>query len=310
MVFPAIVYGAILVLIFFVERDKLPDMNLNISTRELISAGVIGVAVFAISNISFVYQNTPFSVQYPIDVLNARTLADIGGFAILFTHYVSCCQSRAWHEVAALKNVLQNQYVQYRMSRESINLINQKYHDLKHQIEFLKSESDESRRQEYLESMEKGIKAYELQYKTGNVVLDTVFTSKAMYCEKHGITFTCVVDGTLLDFVDVMDLASIFGNALDNAIEYEKRIPVKEKRLIHVTVSRQKDFVLSRFENYYTGGSLSMINGLPETTKPDVAYHGYGLKSIRSTAEHYGGTASVNITNDWFVLNVLFPLRK
>jgi hypothetical protein len=271
---------------------------------------VIGAVIFAVSNISYIYQRTPFSAQYPIDVLNTRTFTDIGGFAILYTHYVSCCQSRAWHEVAALKNVLQNQYVQYRMSRESINFINQKYHDLKHQIEFLRTESDEEKRNEYLESMENGIKAYELSYKTGNMVLDTVFTSKAMYCEKHSIVFTCVADGTLLDFVDVMDLASIFGNALDNAVDYEKRIPVKEKRLTHVTVSRQKDFVVSRFENYYVGGKLKMVNGLPKTTKPDVAYHGYGLKSIRTTAENYGGSASVKVDNEWFILNVILPLRN
>ena len=54
----------------------------------------------------------------------------------------------------------------------------------------------------------------------------------------------------MLDFMDVMDICSIFGNALDNAIECEMKIPEKEKRLIHVTVSRQKAFLSLRFENY------------------------------------------------------------
>ena len=47
---------------------------------------------------------------------------------------------------------------------------------------------------------------------------------KSLYCNKHGIIFTCVADGTLLDFMDVMDICSIFGNALDNAIECEMKI--------------------------------------------------------------------------------------
>lgn len=51
-----------------------------------------------------------------------------------------------------------------------------------------------------------------------------------------------VADGTLLDFMDIMDICSIFGNALDNAIECELKIADKEKRLIHVTVSQQKNF--------------------------------------------------------------------
>ena len=61
---------------------------------------------------------------------------------------------------------------------------------------------------------------------------------------------TCVANGSLLDFINTMDICSIFGNALDNAVECEKEISDKEKRLIHVTVSEQKGFVLMRFENY------------------------------------------------------------
>lgn len=64
--------------------------------------------------------------------------------------------------------------------------------------------------------MEAEIRQYEAQNKTGNKVLDTVLTSKSLYCNKNGITFTCVADGTLLGFMDVMDICSIFGNALDN----------------------------------------------------------------------------------------------
>lgn len=57
--------------------------------------------------------------------------------------------------------------------------------------------------------MEDEIRQYEAQNKTGNKVLDTVLTSKSLYCAKHGITFTCVADGTLLDFMDIMDICSI-----------------------------------------------------------------------------------------------------
>lgn len=306
-----LVYGTVLTLIYFLEHRLMPaDMHLGITSKELWSALVIGVIIFTFSNISYVYANTPFSAQYPLDILIIRTMADIGGFAVLYTHYVICCQNRAWREVEALKSVLQNQYVQYRLSRESINLINQKYHDLKHQIQTLRAEKDPEKKSAYLDEMENDIQMYEAQYKTGNVVLDTVLTSKAMYCQKHRITFTCVVDGTLLDKMDVMDLCSVFGNALDNAIEYEKRIPDKQKRLIHVTVSQQKQFVLCRFENYYEGEQLKLEDGLPKTTKPDVAYHGYGLKSIRSVVQKYEGTVTVRTDRNWFELKVLLPMQE
>ena len=155
--------------------------------------------------------------------------------------------------------------------------------------------------------MESDIKTYEAQNKTGNSVLDTVLTSKSLYCQKHGITLTCVADGTLLSFMDIMDICSIFGNTLDNAIECEKKISDREKRLIHISVSSQKNFVVICCENYFEG-EIRFQDGLPVTTKQDSDYHGYGIKSIRYTAKKYGGTINVQSQDNWFVLKVLMPL--
>lgn len=304
------VYGLLGLAVWMLEKPQMPDnWHMGINRRELLSAFLIGIVIFTVSNMSFLSGNTPFSGQFPKDILNIRTLVDIGGFAILFAHHIQCCQVRAWREVEAMRSVLQNQYVQYRQSRESISLIDRKYHDLKHQIAALRTEQDPEKRQEWLNEMEDDIRSYEAQNKTGNGVLDTVLTGKSMYCQKHQITLTCVADGTLLNFMDVMDICSIFGNALDNAIECEKRITEKEKRLIHVTVSMQKGFVLLKFENYYEG-RLEFEDGLPVTTKPDTDFHGYGLKSIKSTAQKYGGMVTVNIEQKWFVLKVLIPEQK
>lgn len=304
------VYALIFASVWLLEKRQMPpDWRLGIRPRELCNAMIIGVAVFFISNLSFLSGNTPFSGQYPAEILNIRTMVDIGGFAILFAHCLQCCQARARRELEAMQNILQNQYVQYQQSRESIELINRKYHDLKHQIAALRAENDPQKRNAFLDAMESDIKAYEAQNKTGNTVLDTVLTGKSLYCQKHGIGLTCVADGTLLNFMDVMDICTIFGNALDNAIECEKKVADKEKRLIHVTVSQQKGFLLLRFENYYEG-SLQFSGGLPVTTKRDVDYHGYGLKSVRYTAQKYGGTVNVRGENGWFELTVLIPIGQ
>ena len=204
---------------------------------------------------------------------------------------------------------LQNQYAQYVQSKESIELINYKYHDLKHQIAVLRSEEDPQKREAFLDEMEAEIRQYEAQNKTGNKVLDTVLTSKSLYCNKNGITFTCVADGTLLDFMDVMDICSIFGNALDNAIECEMKIPNKEKRLIHVTVSRQKAFLILKFENYCEE-KLQYQDGNIATTKKDKKYHGYGMKSIRYTVNKYGGAVTIDTKENWFDLKILIPIKE
>lgn len=268
-----------------VRRLSAKGGALEVTWRELSAAAIIGVAVFALSNLSFLTIRTPFSSQYGPEIYNVRTIMDLGGLAILYAHHLQCRELRVLRELEAVQNVLQKQYQQYQMSRDSIDLINRKYHDLKHQIMVLQGEPDAEQRETYLDQMEAEIRTYEAQNKTGNQVLDTVLTSKSLYCAQHGIGLTCVADGALLDFMEVMDLSAVFGNALDNAIECEERIADPEKRLIHVSVSAQRDFVLIRFENYCEG-SLNFSEGLPVTTKEDRNFHGYGLKSIRYVAKN------------------------
>lgn len=69
----------------------------------------------------------------------------------------------------------------------------------------------------------------------------------------HGITFTVVADGKLLSYLHVMDLCTIFGNTLDNAIEYELQLKNPETRMIQVKISRKKKFICILVENYYEG---------------------------------------------------------
>ncbi len=305
-----LVYGGVLLVLWWLLHRHVPkDGRMHIKYQEYLSALIIGVAVFAVSNVSFLSIQTPFSGQYAFDIANIRTLVNLGGVAMLYAHMVQCCEIRVRQELEAVHNVLQNQYLQYRQSKESIDLINYKYHDLKHQIEVLRREEDPEKRNAFLNQMEEEIRKYEVQNKTGNKILDTVLTSKSLMCAKGEITFTCVADGTLVDFLDTTDICSIFGNALDNAIECEKKIEDKEKRLIHVTVSRQRDFLLIKVENYFEG-KIKYREGAPVTTKKDKKVHGYGIKSIRYTAEKYEGAVSIHSDNNWFELKVLIPLPK
>ena len=98
-------------------------------------------------------------------------------------------------------------------------------------------------------------------------------------------------------------------NALDNAIECELKIPDKEKRLIHVSVSKQKNFLLLRFENYYDT-ELNYQDGAFITTKRDKESHGYGLKSIRYTVNKYDGAVSIDTKENWFDLKILIPVSE
>jgi hypothetical protein len=216
-------------------------------------------------------------------------------------------EMRMKFELEAINNVLYRQYEQYQSSKESTELINRKYHDLKHQIAIIRAETDVAKKESYLAEMDRAISMYESDIKTGNSVLDTVLTGKSIYCREKGINLTCVADGSLLNFMDVMDICTIFGNAFDNAIEGVEKLADKDKHLIRVAVFSKNDFLMVRFENYFED-SIDFEDGLPTTTKADSDYHGYGIKSIISTVNKYGGNVTINTSDNWFILRMLIPL--
>ncbi|MDO4490196.1 MAG: ATP-binding protein [Lachnospiraceae bacterium] len=297
-------------LVYLLERRvRYEGKVLKISDREMVTAVLMGCITFGLSNLSFVYANTPFTSPVEAEIFNIRTLMDLSGFAILYAYHALVNELHLRYEKDTMENMLQNQMMQYKLSRESIDLINRKYHDLKHQIAVLRRENNEEKRNQFLDEMESEIRVYEAQNKTGNSILDTVLTSKSLYCLKHQISITSVVDGSLLSFMDVMDICTIFGNALDNAIECELRIPQKEKRLIHLTVSAQKEFLILRFENYCEE-ELKLMNGIPQTSKQDNGYHGFGVRSIQQSAEKYGGTIRISQEKNWFCLLIMIPMPE
>lgn len=281
---------------------------LLVTNQELIAYVVIGAAIFMISNLGFVSVRTPFTGRYMAEIFRVRTVVDIGGMAILYAYHVQRMELRARHELENMQTILRNQYMQYQQSQEAIDIINYKYHDLKHHIIALRAEENDTKRNQYLDRMEEEIRAYEAQNKTGNKVLDTLLTAKNLYCMKNNITMTSVIDGALFDFMNVMDICSIFGNALDNAIEYEKKISEKEKRLIHISAYSQKNFLIIRFENYCED-AVHFQEELPVTTKKDTKEHGYGAKSLRYTVRKYGGDVNFGLEDNWFVVKVLIPMK-
>lgn len=305
-----LIYGSVFSVVGIVERACVPERaGLRITSSELWNVVVMGIVIFAGSNLSFYMKNTPFSSSYAREIMNIRTLVDFSGLVLLYAYHIQRTKNQTVRELAALQAVLENQYAQYRMSRDTIDMINRKYHDLKHQITALRAETDPARRERWLNEMEEDIRAYETQNKTGNSVLDTVLTAKGLYCQKHGIALSVVADGNCLSGIDVMDICSLFGNALDNAIECELKIPDKSKRMIYLHLTNQKRFVMLRVENYCPEPP-ALYGNLPESTKSDRENHGFGLKSIRHTAEKYGGTMTVTTEDSWFVLKILIPCQN
>lgn len=241
-------------------------------------------------------------------------------YRLCLVYAMVCCFYILWEQVGQQQRLtLQHkldiqeqlwlqQKNQYELSAENVELINRKCHDLKHQIAALKLISDQAKRDESIRSLEKSVMIYDSIVETGNEILDTVLTEKSLICEDRNIELTCVADGACLSFMDAVDIYTIFGNALDNAIECVSALAEPEQRVISVLVFSKADVVIFQLENYHAGG-LSFDGGLPKTSKAgEQGYHGFGLKSIRYTAEKYHGVLTVQTEDQIFLLRVTIPI--
>ena len=293
----AAVYGALYGGLYWLERRRVIAARLKVTAAATLMAAVMALTVFAVSNLSFIANE-----QATMSIYYIRTLVDFAGVLILSVQHEQLREAALHSELAAMDNVLQRQYEQYRQSKENIRLINRRYHELKMQIAAIRAERDQAKQNAALAEMESDIRRYEAENKTGNPVLDTILTAKTMECQQENITITSVADGRMLGFLTIRELCTIVGVALDNAIAAVRAEPDPEKRLIKVAVYSQGGFAMLRFEHYTEAAPALDADGLPQ--------QGSDLKSVRTTVGQHGGSMTLHWENNWCTLRILFPLPQ
>ena len=210
---------------------------------------------------------------------------------------------RAENEV--ISRLARERQAQYEFSRENIEMINQKSHDLKHQLQALSQLSDEERRSQIQEAS-RAVDFYDAVVKTGNEALDTLLTEKSVYCANRGIRLSCRVKTENLRRIGLVDLYTLLGNALDNAIEGVERLEEPGQKTISLTILDRGSFLYFQLENYFDG-AIRLQDGLPKTRKGDAQNHGFGIRSIRNIVRRYGGEMTIGAEGQIFCLEILIP---
>ncbi|WEV46819.1 GHKL domain-containing protein [Bifidobacterium sp. ESL0690] len=289
------------------RRNFKRDKPTNPTRTAVAGSIIITIVTFAVSNLSFVSTNTPFSGSVGQEIFYIRTLVDLCGYAILGAQQEQARAAQANLEIASIDAKLQSEHQEYLQSKENIESLGRIAHDLKHQITALRAEVDPKHVAAGFEHLEASVKEYSAQEHTGNSVLDVILTSKLKTCAQQGITLTTVADGKLLANMSSMDIATLFGNALDNAIEAASKVAEPERRLIKLALYEHGQFTVIRVENYYESALQTDDQGDLRTTKSDQRAHGYGVKSIKHIAGLYHGNVTIKTHDHWFTLTVLLP---
>ena len=212
-------------------------------------------------------------------------------------------------EKQVLKRLLSEKERQYAISKENIEIINCKCHDLKRQIEALRISPDENR-QSLIDELSKEVRIYDSIIKTTNETLNVILTEKAMICEAKHINFSCIADGDALSGIGDVDLYLLFSNALDNAIEASVKIENEDDRAIGIMVERLGNFVSIRISNNYVGEVNIRPDGRIPTYKSDTAHHGYGISSMEYSAKKYGGIICMGTDGGVFILQIILPINN
>lgn len=302
-------YVVVLALAWWAERRSFGKAGtLRVGSRELTGALAITVATFAISNLSFISANTPFSGRFGTEIFYIRTLVDVAGFIALYLQHRVHSEAAMRRDGDAMTSLLRSQHEQYELTRRSIDDVNRKYHDMKHHLDALRSAHDADTRGRMVDELEDSIRGYGAIVLSGNRVLDAVLTAKFAYATEHDVEVSYVADGSLLDFLRPLDLTAIVGNALDNAVQAAARLPSPDQRLVRLALFAQDDFVMLRVENTFDG--VMLRDGDRILSRKLGEGHGYGLRSIETVAGLYGGTVSIAEGDQWFSMRMLFPRNQ
>ena len=287
---------------FFIE--KICSKNAKVSNISIIVISSFILAIDIIFNSVVVYSNLRNKI---ISIIICLYNIVCCLMVLLLQFYVmSLKQSQT--DLLITSQLLYNSEEQYKQNKENIELINIKCHDLKHQIErFSKKGSFSQEESKELESM---IDIYDTNVKTGNDVLDLIIKEKSLLCQKKNIKLKCYADCSKLNFITETDLYNLFGNALDNSIEAVSKINDYDKRRINLIVKNMMSFVSINIENYFEGHIELDKHGIPKTTKNNVQYHGFGMKSIKLIINKYHGDLKIVTDGDIFSLCILFPLDE
>ena len=199
---------------------------------------------------------------------------------------------------------LQQQFAYYQDKQRDEERVRAIYHDMKNHLLVLESKPNTDETRQMAQELRTQIADYEDYVRTGNEFLDIIMKDKAEKAREKHIDFSVAIDFKDIDFIEPLDISTLFGNGIDNAIEACEKLR-EEDRVILVKAGRVQNFVSILIENNCVEEALTKGR---RTTKADTLLHGFGLSNMKKAAEKYGGTCTTKREDGKFTLKILIPV--
>ncbi len=290
----AITYATLFATIYFVLIRKRKGKAVKLHHVSITATSFLGISFFIF--LSMVYKNDwhRFFMSYQAQNV-VMLLFTFVGLAIVYIDHMNTKHKKMEDEQKILELMIRKEGVQYERTKDLIERINIREHDLRHQQELRELTNEEK------EELEEITSSNIARFSTGNASIDIILSEQAYICHKKNIQLLCNVNGQLLHFMKPAYIASLFNNAINNAVNYLEQIEDTEKKIVRVSLSGTSENIILVFQNYLKE-TLETENNLPKTTAKDKGLHGYGLKSIQNIVTTYDGFFTISQENNTFTL--------
>ncbi len=165
-------------------------------------------------------------------------------------------------------------------------------HDIKNHLQIINGYAHEgktSQIEDYITELgQSGGLGPQTRY-SDNGILNMVITRLAHDCKKHGVEMYCDIREKCVDFMEDVDIASLFGNLCTNALEAAAESKDRSIDIDIQTKPAQRLTVIS-VSNSCDKKPLKDADGVLISQKGD-GHHGIGQRSIARIVKKYNGTA-------------------
>ena len=199
---------------------------------------------------------------------------------------------------------LQQQFAYYQEKLKDEEKVRSVYHDMKNHLLVLQRQINSPETAEMVEKLQSQVAMYGDYEHTGNDILDIILKEKSETAREKHIALSVTADLNGVYFIEPLDVSTIFGNGLDNAIEASEKLP-EEQRAILVKAGRVQNFFSVLIENSCLQNREYTKQ---RTTKNDDFLHGFGISNMRKAAEKYDGQLTIKCENEKFTLKILIPI--
>lgn len=185
-------------------------------------------------------------------------------------------------------------------------------HDIKNHVQYAQSmiaKGEYDTAAGYLAKLYDSVTNLESPVQCGNKVVDIVLGHSLADMSRQGMRCDLnVLVPPALPPIDDLDLGTLFGNLLDNAVEACSRITdPSAERYVTVNASVKKGYLFVNISNSYNG-ELKLINNIYQTVKTGERFCGIGLSNVRRVVERYDGELSIRHDDHVFTVSVMLAI--